>query len=349
APGGAGAALFAEAAAPAALAAGVAAWSLSPQEQLVLAGAIGEPALGGLVARYSGAKPVSPAAGHILSRHIDHTGNAAAVAALAAELNTIGAGRLTIRRQRFTHEGKRHENVEASLGANGLSGIVILSAHLDSTAKDTPPYRPSADPAPGADDDASGIAAILAAAGAILALAAALPAAMRREIRLVLFNAEEQGLIGSRAYARELSQEGTEVVAAFQLDMIGHSTAQVRGFELHAGFTASAEVQRRSVQLAELVQAMCGQFADGGLAPQVFPGAEPFDPGEGRSDHYSFHLEGYPACLISEDFFAGPGPTGPPANPNPNYHQATDTTINEGYAAAISRAVTAAAWVAATR
>lgn len=347
--GGAGAAMFAGAGGVAALAAGAAALSLSQQEQSALAGSIGEPALKDSVERYSGAKPVSQGAGRVLSRHIEHPGNAAAVAALAAELNAIGAGRLTIRRQRFTHEGKRHENVEASLGANGLSGIVILCAHLDSTAKDTPPYRPTVDPAPGADDDASGIAAILAAAGAILALATAQPATKRREIRLVLFNAEEQGLIGSRAYARELSQAGAEVVAVFQLDMIGHSTAPARGFELHAGYGTSADVEKRSVQLAELVQAMCGQLAAGQLAPQVFPGVEPFDPAEGRSDHYSFHLEGYPACLVSEDFFVGPGPSGPPANPNPNYHQATDKSINEGYAAAISRAVTAAAWVAATR
>lgn len=347
--GGAGAALFAGAGGVAGPAAGAAGLSLSPEEQPALAGSIGEPALKDSVDRYSGAKPVSQSAGHVLSRHIDHPGNGAAVAALAAELNAIGAGRLTIRRQRFTHEGKKHENIEATLGANGLSGIVILCAHLDSTAKGTPPYRPSADPAPGADDDASGIAAILAAAGAILALAAAQPATKRREIRFVLFNAEEQGLIGSRAYARELSQAGAEVVAVFQMDMIGHSTAQARGFELHAGFGTSADVERRSVQLAELVQAMCGQVSAGQLAPQVFPGAESFDPAEGRSDHYSFHLEGYPACLVSEDFFAGPGPDAPTANPNPDYHQATDTTINAGYAAAISRAVTAAAWVAATR
>ena len=34
---------------------------------------------------------------------------------------------------------------------------------------------------------------------------------------------------------------------------------------------------------------------------------------------------------------------------NPNYHLPTDTAVNAGYAADITRLVTAAAWVAATR
>jgi hypothetical protein len=34
---------------------------------------------------------------------------------------------------------------------------------------------------------------------------------------------------------------------------------------------------------------------------------------------------------------------------NPNYHMATDTVVNTGYAADIARLVAATAWVAATR
>jgi bacterial leucyl aminopeptidase len=55
------------------------------------------------------------------------------------------------------------------------------------------------------------------------------------------------------------------------------------------------------------------------------------------------------ACLASEDFFAGPGPGAPQADPNPNYHRPADTVVNFDYAADIARAVIAAAWVAATR
>jgi bacterial leucyl aminopeptidase len=72
------------------------------------------------------------------------------------------------------------------------------------------------------------------------------------------------------------------------------------------------------------------------------------DPGEARSDHYSFQLNGYTAILASEDLFVGPGPSAPPAEMNPQYHMSTDTSINAGYAADIARLVTAAAWLTAT-
>jgi Zn-dependent M28 family amino/carboxypeptidase len=73
------------------------------------------------------------------------------------------------------------------------------------------------------------------------------------------------------------------------------------------------------------------------------------DPGEARSDHYSFQLNGYPALLASEDLFAGPGPGAPPAEMNPQYHTPADDEVNAEYAADIARLVTAAAWVSATR
>ena len=73
------------------------------------------------------------------------------------------------------------------------------------------------------------------------------------------------------------------------------------------------------------------------------------DPAERRSDHYSFQLEGYAACLATEDFFAGPGRLAATPEPNPEYHLPTDTVVNPAYAADIARLLAAAAWVAATR
>jgi hypothetical protein len=50
---------------------------------------------------------------------------------------------------------------------------------------------------------------------------------------------------------------------------------------------------------------------------------------------------------MCEDFFVGPKPDSPAAEPNPNYHTAADRTIDYDYAAEIARAVTAAALTAA--
>ena len=143
---------------------------------------------------------------------------------------------------------------------------------MDSTAARQPGYQPALDPAPGADDDASGIAGVLAAADAIGALDAAL-GTPRRTVRFVLFNAEEHGLVGSRAYARDQAALGTPIVAVFQMDMIGYDVLPERTFELHAGFTPSHAVQERSLALAQMIAELVPQVSPDLSAPQIYPAA----------------------------------------------------------------------------
>ena len=300
------------------------------------------------VERYSGARPTDGSGVLIHSRHIHHAGNAQAVETLVRDLERIGAGRFVVRRHRFGHEGRSLENVEAELAARDLDGIVLLTAHLDSTGARQLGFRAVLDPAPGADDDASGVAGVLAAANAIQALDAAL-GVPRRTVRFVLFNAEEHGLVGSRAYARDQAAVAAPIVAVFQMDMIGYDVQPGRTFELHAGFTPAAAVEARSLGLVRLAAELLPQVSPRLPAPQVYPDGGEGDPAERRSDHYSFQLEGYAACLATEDFFAGPGRLAATPEPNPEYHLPTDTVVNPAYAADIARLLAAAAWVAATR
>ena len=322
--------------------------TVTPEEMEILGSRVQPQHLTGHVGRYAGADPASGNGDVITSRHIHHADNAAAVATLVADLQRIGGGRFAVHRHRFPHEGRSLENVEAELPGNGLDGVVLVTAHLDSTGARQAGYRPAVDPAPGADDDASGIAGVLVAADAIGALDAALDVP-HRTVRFVLFNAEEHGLVGSNAYARDQAMLGTPVVAVLQMDMIGHDVLPERTFELHAGFTPSPAVEARSLALAQMVAELVPQVSPTLPAPQIYPASDEGDPAERRSDHYSFQLQGYTACLASEDLFAGPGPGAPPAEMNPNYHLPADTAINGGYATDIARLVTAAAWVAATR
>lgn len=319
--------------------------ALSTAEKKALRSKVTKVRLARDVDRYSGVRPVTKGGARLQSRHIHHADNARAVDALDGDLQAIGGGRLQVRRHRFTHEGRSLENVEGELVANGLDGLVLVTAHIDSTAARQPGFRPSLDAAPGADDDGSGVAGVLAAANAIEALDATV-SVPRRAVRFVFFNAEEHGLAGSRAYARDQAALGTPIVAVFQMDMIGFDVASGRTFELHAGFTPSTAVQDRSVALAQLVSDVLPQVSPRLPPAQIFAAD---DPAESRSDHYSFQLEGYAACLASEDYFAGPGPGAPQPDPNPEYHLSTDTVVNAGYAADIARAMTGAAWVAATR
>ena len=104
---------------------------------------------------------------------------------------------LTIRLK--TYAGWRGEvtsgNVIAEIeGREAPDEIVIIGAHLDSWDLGT-----------GALDDGAGVGITTAAAKMILDL----PERPRRTIRLVLFGAEEVGLVGARAYARERAADDT--------------------------------------------------------------------------------------------------------------------------------------------
>ncbi|UCE28247.1 MAG: M20/M25/M40 family metallo-hydrolase [Candidatus Coatesbacteria bacterium] len=96
-------------------------------------------------------------------------------------------------------------------GETNPDEIVIVCAHYDSISDD--PYNE----APGADDNASGTAAVLAAANALSDLPT------ERTIEFVCFAGEEQGLLGSRHYADKLATNGETVIAVVNLDMVAYA------------------------------------------------------------------------------------------------------------------------------
>ena len=163
-----------------------------------------------------------------------------------------------------------------------------------------------------------------------------------------MFNAEEHGLVGSKAYARQQKLMNAPIIAVFQMDMVGYNRLLPRAWELHAGYSASQDVEQRSLLLAKLLQRVSAVVAPQLDAPQVYTSATPEgDPAERRSDHASFHACGYAACVASEDFFGGPEPASPAAEANPNYHKKDDTFIDGDFAADIARVLAAGAWVTA--
>jgi hypothetical protein len=294
--------------------------------------------------RYAGNAPLGDAPGTAVdSRHILHTSNQRVTDQLAADLQAIGGSALNVATHSFSHNGRSYSNVEAEL-AGDTNALVLITAHLDSTAASSPPYNPAGDPAPGADDDGSGLAAVLAAAEVICDLAAGQKP--ERTIRFVLFNAEEHGLVGSQAYARDAKAAGADIEAVYQMDMIGYNVVAPRTCEIHAGFLTSPAVQAKSAVLAERVRRLVLAVAPTLGTMQLYlssPGS--VDPAEGRSDHAPFQARGYGACVATEDFFVGPGSA--PAEANPNYHRKTDTLVDLTYAADIARSIVAAAWVTA--
>lgn len=115
----------------------------------------------------------------------------------------------------FTHDGVVRHNIYATrIGATNPLEMYIVGAHLDS-------YNAHGDFAhcPGADDDASGVAAVLEAARVFA------HARTETSVRFAIWNAEEIGLIGSNSYvARRRGLQGAPEeptwLGMIQLDMI---------------------------------------------------------------------------------------------------------------------------------
>ncbi|MCR8574775.1 M28 family metallopeptidase [Streptomyces sp. Isolate_219] len=318
----------------------------SPETVAAVRAAITPAAMRGHVARISGIAPlVEGDPLKVRSRDAASPDNALVVSALARRLHDLG---LTVRRHEFSWRGRRLSNVEAEFPVAAADSAVLITAHLDSTAargeffdsSGRPrPYDPALDPAPGADDDGSGTAAVLATAECLSAMIAE-GRAPTRTIRFVLFNAEEQGLVGSKAYARAAAAAGDRIVGVLQMDMIAGFQGGTRTMEIHTGSSVPGPVVGASDALGGLVaQAAPAVAADFSL--QALAGSG--DPAAGRSDHASFHERGWAAAAVCENFFDDTAP----ATGTRQYHMPGDTLLDEDhdtdYAAAIARTVAAAA------
>jgi Zn-dependent M28 family amino/carboxypeptidase len=217
---------------------------------------------------------------------------------------------------------------------------------MDSTAKRTEPYIASEHPAPGADDDASGIAATLAIARYL----SNFKGRLRHTVRFCFFNAEEMGLKGSRNYAMTIRAVDAPIKSVICMDMISYNKGSptIKSFEIHAGYTDPA-VRDISVPIAVLVKDCAKNLHELDDA-QIYKGLKPdetandtdlnkFDGAIGRSDHTAFHEHAYPALVVTEDAFIGP--PGQPPDFNQNYHSFKDnaSNIDSAYGAAITHAV----------
>jgi Zn-dependent M28 family amino/carboxypeptidase len=211
-------------------------------------------------------------------------------------------------------------NIEAVLpGADPQSQqSVLITAHLDSTT-----FSASAgSPAPGADDNASGSVAVFEAARILSQYK------FKHTIRFVLFTGEEQGLVGSRAYAGKLAGDGVHIVGVYNMDMIGYDSDDDSAFEAHAG------TREESLKLADLLVQTITTY-EIKLVPDVLEAGA-----TNRSDHASFWSRGYPAVLVIED-----SEYGETDDFNPYYHSTSDTLdkLNLPYAKRIAQAVIGAA------
>jgi Zn-dependent M28 family amino/carboxypeptidase len=149
----------------------------------------------------------------------------------------------------------------------------ILCAHYDATADDT---RDSV--APGADDNATGVAAVLEAARLVSRYNT------DYTVLYALWDCEEVGAFGSDAYAMTARARGDSILGVINLDMLGTDTNNDSLMYVASG-TAR--------EIADTVAQLC-QLYHVGLKPRlVFPGIE-------SSDHASFIRQKYRAMMLIE-------------------------------------------------
>lgn len=137
---------------------------------------------------------------------------------------TDANGRMTAEIERFTIPGDGRRIEQDSPGANvvaTLKGtdpndtrIFIISAHMDSRNKNV---MDAENPAPGANDDGSGTAAVIELARVIASHS--FPAT----IKFVAFTGEEQGLKGATYMSDKAQEEGWNIAAVLNNDIVGNS------------------------------------------------------------------------------------------------------------------------------
>jgi hypothetical protein len=192
----------------------------------------------------------------------------------------------------FTYDGRELRNVVAEQpGLRWPDEIYLVTAHLD----DMPPGLV----APGADDNASGSAAVLVAADLLSLID------FDCTLRFVLFVGEEQLLLGSAAYAAEIATSGDDVRGMLNLDMIGYNSDADPIVDLHARSTLLG-----SIDIAETFSQVVAAY-NLNLTPDIL-----VDNHLGNySDNKSFWDRGYPAILAIEDR----------DDDTPYYHTPSDT------------------------
>ena len=246
--------------------------------------------------------------GQNLKQHVDvlaqeigerNVWNKEALAAAAAYIrSTLGRSGYAVQIQSFDSQGQTVQNIEVVLPGVALpEEIVVVGAHYDSVPG-----------GPGANDNASGVAALLEMARL---LAGTEPA---RTLRLVAFVNEEQPFsnteqMGSRVYAERSRDNGEQIEAMISLETIGFYTDQPDSQHYPFPYSYLYPDTGNFVGFVgnlsswHLVRKALGAFRASTAFPSEGVAAPGWITGVAWSDHASFWQAGYPAIMITDTAF----------------------------------------------
>ncbi|MCX6565145.1 MAG: M20/M25/M40 family metallo-hydrolase [Candidatus Aminicenantes bacterium] len=204
----------------------------------------------------------------------------------------------------FSRSSISTRNVIARLPGKKYPGqVVIVCAHYDSIS-DRPVLL-----APGADDNASGTAAVLEIARVLAGKS------FEYTVKFICFSAEEWGLYGSENYARRAKNRGEKIVGVINMDMVSYTDATRKKLEIYVN-SSSNWLGSKFIQTAAT------------YAP--LPIAKYVDGSADWSDHWSFWDYGFYALCGIESA----------ADWNPYYHRTTDTLdkLNLNFCVSVTKA-----------
>ncbi len=172
--------------------------------------------------------------------------------------------------------------------------IIVLGAHLDSTNRNS-------SLAPGADDDASGVACLTE----VLRCMADAGFQPRRTVKFMGYAGEEQGLLGSQDIAAAHDLQNANVVGVLQLDMTNYK-GSTEDIWIIQDFTNAPQ----NTFVTQLINTYLPTLSVGTTRC-----------GYGCSDHASWHNRGFPASIPFESRFG---------EYNPFIHSTQDTLSASG-------------------
>ena len=211
-----------------------------------------------------------------------------------------------------------YDNIVATTGDEGP--YLLLGAHYDSVPG-----------TPGADDNASAVAACLECARLIKQHGVG-------SAMIVLFNREEDGLLGSSDF---VAARGWPVAEAHVFEMVGYCTHEPKSQRMPPGLPVALApdvgdfiallANSRSNAVAEKILALAATYVPESrvVALKIYLGLERFFGHLLRSDHAPFWKAGIPALMWTDTSEFR----------NPHYHRASDTpaTLDYTYLAQVTR------------
>jgi len=226
------------------------------------------------------------------------------------------------REDTYRAAGEEVANITAEIpGTEHAAGTILIGAHYD-TIEGTP----------GADDNASGIAALLE----IFRLLSG--RRYRRSLRFVAFTLEEPpffstDLMGSMVYAKMCRKRNDRIELMVCLEMLGFASRHCKqDYPLNHNYK---EFPKCGTYISVISLPSCSEYAylwkqayNKRARNKIYEYIGPASiPGMSLSDHMSFIRSGYPAIMISDTGFYR----------NKNYHTSDDTidTINFDFLAEV--------------